>query len=260
MAVVSVYKSGLNLTELQSIKMGDLSQIEKLEMPVQPMQQKQQPQPEPQRPQVFHEPEVRLDKTSFVTGEDIVVHFKAPSTFARDAWVGIVPSTVPHGDERVNDRQELLKRNLNGRTSGDLVFQGPPDPGIYDIRMFNNDDGGREVASETFAVESGGASLQGRPDSGARVVTGKRVYSRGEPVEIEFAGLPGNSQDWITLVAASEPQDSFGEWFYTGGLSSGRHTFSGLLKPGSYEVRVYYDWPDGGYNVRVRQGITVSGR
>ena len=33
----------------------------------------------------------------------------------------------------------------------------------------------------------------------------------------------------------------------------------GPVKPGQYELRVYYDYPTGGYTVQAREEITVLG-
>lgn len=105
------------------------------------------------RPGSDIKPELDLDKISFFPGEPIKVHFRAPSTFDTSAWVGIVPSSVGHGSEAENDRHDIARAFLGGRTSGDLVFSAPSAPGIYDLRMNDSDRNGREAASATFAVE-----------------------------------------------------------------------------------------------------------
>ncbi|MEK8022766.1 MAG: hypothetical protein AAB229_03060 [Candidatus Hydrogenedentota bacterium] len=69
--------------------------------------------------------------------------------------------------------------------------------------------------------------------------------------------MPGHAQDWITLVKASEPNTNYGQWFYTGGKTSGTFEFNGV-PDGEYEVRVLYDWPTGGYNVMDRCRLTVG--
>ncbi len=86
---------------------------------------------------------------------------------------------------------------------------------------------------------------------------GKTHYKRLEQVIVNYSGLPGNQNDWITLVSESTPDSTYGEWFYTQGQKSGTYVFKGL-EPGNYEVRVYFDWPNGGYLVRQRLKIKVK--
>ncbi|MBN1524744.1 MAG: hypothetical protein JW904_09685 [Spirochaetales bacterium] len=89
------------------------------------------------------------------------------------------------------------------------------------------------------------------------VTTAKKVYSSDENINIEYSGFPGNDQDWITLVKSGDSDKTYGEWFYTEGKKSGSYTF-GKVKPGEYEIRVYFDWPAGGYVVQTRIQVTVK--
>jgi hypothetical protein len=98
-------------------------------------------------------PTLSLDKTTFSPGEEIQVHFVTPDTFSDQAWVGLIPSSVPHGDENVNDENDMAYEYLNGMTSGVLTFTAPAEAGSYDFRLNNTDDDGQEVASVTFEVK-----------------------------------------------------------------------------------------------------------
>lgn len=77
-----------------------------------------------------------------------------------------------------------------------------------------------------------------------------------EPVPITLTGLPGNAQDWLTLVAAKKSDDSFGVWEYTKGATEGTWTFT-APRPGDYEVRVYFDYPAGGFTVQARKAVKI---
>ena len=88
-------------------------------------------------------------------------------------------------------------------------------------------------------------------------ITCNDVYRSNAPITIRYSGLPGNSQDWITLFEAGRPDNTYGQWFYTNGQRSGSHRFSGV-SAGIYEVRVYFDWPSGGYTVQKRVKINVE--
>ena len=78
----------------------------------------------------------------------------------------------------------------------------------------------------------------------------------GQPIEVTVSGLPGNQQDWLTVVEASATEDSFGKWSYTGGVAEGTWTFR-VPRPGDYEVRVYFDFPAGGYTVQARKALQI---
>jgi hypothetical protein len=96
-----------------------------------------------------------LDKNHFAPGEPIQVHFTASSDFPASAWVGIIPSDVPHGSEVTNDAHDIAYYHLNNQTSGTLTFTAPAQPGAYDLRMNDTDDiaqNGHEVASVSFTV------------------------------------------------------------------------------------------------------------
>lgn len=85
----------------------------------------------------------------------------------------------------------------------------------------------------------------------------KNVYLRSERITINYSGMPGSAYDWITLVAANQPDNTYNEWFYTNGQTSGSYTFN-PVGPGKYEVRIYYDWPHGGYIVQKRIPVSVK--
>ncbi len=95
---------------------------------------------------------LRLTRDRYAPGEAIVVDFTAPGSYAANAWVGIIPSQVPHGSEAENDRHDLTYQYLQKRTSGSLTFTAPTAPGNYDLRLHDTDNNGREVASVSFQV------------------------------------------------------------------------------------------------------------
>ncbi|MFZ4656334.1 MAG: fibronectin type III domain-containing protein [Caldilineaceae bacterium] len=85
-------------------------------------------------------------------------------------------------------------------------------------------------------------------------------YSGDEGVTIEWAGFPGNAQDWISIAPAGAGD---GEWYgnsylFTAGAKGGSHTFY-ALPAGAYEARAYYDWPQGAYNIVAQAPFTVTG-
>jgi hypothetical protein len=90
-----------------------------------------------------------------------------------------------------------------------------------------------------------------------KLSTDKAVYLPSEEIKVAFSGLPGNETDWITLVSADTPDTNYGDWFYTGGEKSGAYTFS-PSEPGDYEIRLYFNYPEGSYTVEARVKLKVQ--
>ncbi|RFA26271.1 hypothetical protein CAI21_17490 [Alkalilimnicola ehrlichii] len=94
---------------------------------------------------------------------------------------------------------------------------------------------------------------------GATIATDKAWYRPGELVVIQYSGLPGNEQDWVTVVRHGAPVDDWGEWQFTGGTTSGEHTIV-ISEPGRYEARVFFDWPTCGFDIKARTVFAVTTR
>ena len=93
-----------------------------------------------------------IDKTSYAPGESIRVQFSASGNWARDAWIGIIPSNIQHGSEPVNDQHDITYQYIEKRTSGVMTFTAPG-PGQWDFRMHDTDGNGREVGHVSFTVQ-----------------------------------------------------------------------------------------------------------
>ena len=106
-----------------------------------------------------------LERTSFKPGEPITVHFTALASWASNAWVGIIPSRIPHGKESENDRHDVSYQYLKKRTAGTLTFKAPGE-GEWDLRMHDRDNGGKEVASVSFKVDANANTSAGGAQPG----------------------------------------------------------------------------------------------
>lgn len=113
------------------------------------------------------------------------------------------------------------------------------------------------LSAEGSGSGSGSGIIEDMKDRMAEIKLNKKIYTRTEHITITYDGLPGNQNDWITLVRETEPDTVYGDWFYTYGQKSGSYTFK-IAEPGDYEIRVYYDWPNGGYVVQKRIKIRVK--
>lgn len=83
-------------------------------------------------------------------------------------------------------------------------------------------------------------------------------FSPGESILIKVTNLPGNPQDWLTLVKVDAPASTYGEWSYTKGVTEGSWTFSAPKRAGDYEVRVFFDYPAGGKTIHARTPVKVE--
>lgn len=114
--------------------------------------------------------------------------------------------------------------------------------------------GGAQGSTTASSTTAGGSTSAQAP---VTITPAKTRFKASEPILIIFSGMPGNENDWITLVKADTPDDTYGEWFYTEGEDSGSYSFQ-AVEPGDYEIRVYFDWPAGGFTVQQRVKITVT--
>ncbi len=99
--------------------------------------------------------EIKLVKKIFSPEEAISVKYTANSEWEATAWIGIVPSSVPHGKEEINDNFDIAYIYLNKSASGTFVIPAPAEKGEYDLRMHNSDspDIGTEITYVSFVVK-----------------------------------------------------------------------------------------------------------
>jgi hypothetical protein len=99
-------------------------------------------------------PRATLDihATRVSPGGNVVVSVRTSAPLPRDAWVGIIPSHIPHGDEAINDRHDLAYQYMEGRSRVTMIFRAPLEPGRYDLRLHSTDSNGVELASGAFEV------------------------------------------------------------------------------------------------------------
>jgi putative hemolysin len=186
-----------------------------------------------------------LDKTTYAPGEEIQVHFTAPATFPNGAWVGIIPSEVPHGSEATNDEYDLDYQYLEGQVAGVLTFPAPGQPGSYDFRMHDTDSDGQEVASVTFQVVA--------DNEGAALWLDKATFVPGGEIQVHFtapASFPESA--WVGLIPSDVPHGSSAtndeydlDYRYLEGQVSGVLTFVAPGQPGSYDFRMHNTDTDG---------------
>ena len=180
---------------------------------------------------------LKVDKIHFKPGESIQVHFTAPANLPSNAWVGIIPSTIPHGSESENDKNDLTYQYLSKKTSGTLTFKAPTKPGLYDFRMNDSDSNGKEIATVSFSV---GDSTYGS------LRLDKYNFKANEGIKVHFiAPASFASNAWVGVIPSKTPHGSESEndkhdlaYQYLSKKTSGTLTFKAPAKPGLYDIRM----------------------
>jgi fatty acid-binding protein DegV len=187
------------------------------------------------------DPGLSLEKAVFAPGEQIRVSFSAPSSYASNAWVGVIPSGVPHGDEKVNDRYDISYQYLEKRVEGVLTFNAPSSPGSYDLRMHDTDDGGREVASVSFTVRGDGSSIT------PSLCLDRNLFGPGEEITVSFTA-PSNyaSNAWVGIIPSGVPHgdekvnDKYDiSYQYLDKHTGGILVFTAPSEEGSFDLRMH---------------------
>lgn len=177
----------------------------------------------------------------------IQVYWAGTPANAQD-WITVVPAGTP-------DTSYGAWTYTGGQRDGMYDF-GRLDPGQYEARLyFDWPAGGYQVQDRASFVSRASQAVEGTLGESRYL----GVYTQSEGLtDVAWHGTPGNLQDWVSVVHAGAPDDSYeGTWTYTGGQSDGI-TPLWKLDPGLYEARLYLDWPSGGYKVVDRVIFTVS--
>jgi len=188
---------------------------------------------------------LQLEKDSFSPGEEIKLLFFAPPGLESSAWIGIIPSDIPHGDENVNDQNDLTYQYLSGQTQGEMVFTAPSEPGEYDFRMHDSDSNGKEIASVSFKIVLPQPSLS----------LNNKVFKPGQTITVSFFNASTNERDWIGLYKKDASDRDYLTWQYTDGKKEGSLTFEVPSEPGEYDARFFIN--DGYTRLAISDPFTV---
>ncbi len=109
----------------------------------------------------------------------------------------------------------------------------------------------KPVLSDTIAA-------QPKPLRKISINPGKSIFEPGQNIMVTFSGLPAKGQDWLAISDINHKSDEYFDLVMLEGKpKSGTHSFSGLPE-GNYEIRVYTNWPDGGYHIAAKIPIKVA--
>ena len=197
---------------------------------------------------------ITTSKSKYTIDEGIDFSFTAPK-LPDDAWIGIVPVAIPHGDEAVNDSHDISYAHLKGSTKGDITL---PNPGLgtWTLRLHNTDNNGRELTHVVFEVVS---SL----DSSENLHKGRTCEINileakvGKPIRFNVNNRPSGNEAWFGLYPVQATDHEHGEqhqnWMYFRDV--GQNEISLPTKSaGRWSIRVF---SDGGFNMIKRLDFDI---
>ena len=150
--------------------------------------------------------ELKTDKKKYEVGEEIVLtlHYSGIKEDESSAWAGIIESdVVEHGDEEENDAYDIEYVYLSGLEENQYTFYNILTPGNYDIRVFDDDGGGVEVAYISFQViDSKEDSKEDSKKDSKEVKTGN--FGEGERTMDLWSGTLNPAEHPIRTVTKTE--------------------------------------------------------
>jgi hypothetical protein len=173
-----------------------------------------------------------LLKSTAITNGKIEVQLQEAAQLSSKAWIGLIPSDIPHGDESRNDQHDLDYKYVRSGDNQVYSFLAPSKTGSFDFRLHDTDDNGSEIASVTFQVIMAKADIK----------TNKPAFGKGESIKIDFSfnGIPAQNA-WIGIFPAGStpPKKNYLTYKYTAGKQTGRVEMPAPQKSGSYDLRVF---------------------
>lgn len=203
-------------------------------------------------------------------GQKFEVEFRASPNYSSYAWVGVVDAGTPIDKPMKSIGRFYGKFYLNNKDAGKLTFTAPARPGRYLLRM--QEQAFKKTLTEQVLVVRDPAAaaaapaitvvaspdVSALPTGGPVVLPVREVFKPGEAIEVRFGGLSGSGQDWLAISALGQkPQQYFDLVMLKGRPKQGTYQFKSLPE-GEYEVRLYLDWPDGGYAIVAKALVTVA--
>lgn len=171
------------------------------------------------------------------TADEVVVAWRDTPGNGTD-WVSVVRAGTP------DDVYESTWTYTSGHPSGAYIA-GRLAAGDYEARLYLNWPSGGYLVADRVYFRVGGVSGSGLVESRHLQVS---VSATGEVIAA-WRDTPGGATDWVSVVRAGAPDDVYeSTWTYTNGRSAGTYN-AGRLAAGEYEVRLYLNWPAGGYLV-----------
>lgn len=187
-----------------------------------------------------------LQRSAYPVGYPIPVRFEGMPGHARD-YVAITEAGATGIGET---RYEFLK----GQKDGEIILRPVMKPGSYELRLYfgNDEETGRSdrVRFTTPLTITPADPITLTPEASS--------VPEGRAIRLRYEGLPGNDKDWLSTALAGSKDGDYISYRYTNGATAGEIELPPLMKPGLYEVRVYFDDITSDRTVQARIPIEVT--
>ncbi len=172
-------------------------------------------------------PSLTLAAAQFTANEKIAVRFAGFLGHGSD-YVALAPAGAPNATYYSYVYTE-------GKTKGIIEVALPPEPGAYELRaFFANKTDVIHAAAPFSIVAPAGAAM-------ATLTLAKTDFAPGETIGIDFSGMSGSQVDYLAVALAGARYGAFDSYVYTKGATAGRAELKAPGRPGSYEVRAFFN-------------------
>lgn len=146
---------------------------------------------------------IELDKARFDSNESIAVDFTGPQLYG-DAWIGIVPAAIEHGDAAINREHRHEFISIGGQTIGSHTFDNPG-VGDWTIRLNDSSETDKELAYVEFSIEAAPEPAFAELSLGVESVSASYEEDEAESLDQMLSQLgPEFGAELEALVAAPD--------------------------------------------------------
>jgi hypothetical protein len=186
---------------------------------------------------------IALDKTDYREGDEVVVSLKGLPGNKKD-WVAIAEAGTP-------DTVYLFYVYTDEKKDGDFKMKPLMRAGRYEVRVFYDEPSGDKTvrARQVFEVA---------PFPPPTLALDRTSYAEGQPITATVGGMLGAEDDWVAVAKADAAPSVFVSYTYTKGAEQGPVKLKPVMKPGAYEVRVFFADRTGDKTIRARLPFEVT--
>jgi hypothetical protein len=133
------------------------------------------------------------------------------------------------GMYKVGETKPIIYQWLTTKTSGNLEFTAPEEPGSYEFQIWGNNWKKHLSTTKAFTVDWKIPTLKHS--------IGTHYIGPGKKIQVSFQDAPGYHYDSIGMYKVGETKQIIYQWLTT--KTSGNLEFTAPEEPGSYEFQIW---------------------